>query len=542
MSLRRLSWGVVSLCAAWLGCAEGEPGLEGGPTGGEATLNADGSPAQVEGVPLLPGCGDVDAGVPEGGTVLVTRTTRFHTAVGVALRQETVVPESVELLIPEGVGFTRMSGTAVEGGGVRFTGVPSGAHYLRAGSLYLLGDATHVDLGVNRVGRSDAVYSAFGDAPAQVNLVNLEPWQDYRSSNAPGTSVQLTSGDVDLYAPSDFGMDTPPAGQTFVLSRDGHIFSNTGYTLPILDADKGDRLYVNQLNTLDAGTLPDGGPLAYTSVVSSVRMGAFSFTPDGTTPMPVTGVMQPVPQSAFSLEWRLPEFTQWASAVNPQAVASTPYLSVYPVVHGLQDGWVGYSGELMSLTMPRGASWSVARRLSYGNPYPSSWGVIGSSTYSFRTPTPVILEGSGQPYYPSGTLTVVDTLDNFIAGPVVPRISPPRELTIDGVSAYLPRAVGATSPVLSWLPPVLGTPTAYRAAFYKLSGTDYPQARLRVVVPGSVTQFRLPPNVLEPGSLYFVKLTADGSPHYEPWRSPNVSGELLPIFTADTFSASFTTP
>ncbi|MBJ6760066.1 fibronectin type III domain-containing protein [Myxococcaceae bacterium JPH2] len=541
MSLRRLSWGMVSLCAAWLGCAEGDPGLENGPAGGEATLNADGNPAQVEGVPLLPGCGEMDAGVPEGGTVLVTRTTRFHTAVGVALRQETVAPESVELLIPDGVGFTRMTGTAVEGGGVRFTGVPSGAHYLRTGSLYLLGDATHVDLGVNRVGRSDAVYSAFSDSPAQVNLVNMEPWQDYRSINAPGTSVQLTSGDVDLYAPSDFGMDTPVAGQTFVLSRDGHIYSNTGYTLPVFDADKGDRLYVNQLNTLDAGTMPDGGPLAYTSVVSSVRMGTFSFAPDGTTPMPVTGVMQAVPQNDFSVEWRLPAFTQWTSAVNPQATASIPLLSVYPVAHGLQDGWVGYTGELMTLTMPRGASWDVARRLSYGNPYPSSWGVLGSATYSFRASTPVTTD-SGLVYFPSGSLGVIDTLDNLIAGPVVPRISPPRELTIDGVNAYVPRAVGATSPVFAWQSPVMGTPTAYRASFYKLSGMDYPQVRLRIIVPGSATQFRVPPNTLEPGSTYYVRLIADGSPHYEPWRAPNTSGELLPIFTADTFSATFTTP
>ncbi|MFP2901645.1 fibronectin type III domain-containing protein [Corallococcus sp. 4LFB] len=490
---------------------------------------------------FLPGCGEADGGtgpVDAGTSVLVTADTRFHSSAGVTVVPQDLSGRDVELLIPNGIDFDRRTGTPVAGG-LRFDDVPDGEYFLRSNRSYYLTRERHFDLGVNRIGRPDAVYVPLTESPVSAELFNLEPWQQYASYTEPGTALEVISTDVDVYSSLGY-LSEPAAGDTSFVDPEAAAYFSTGYGAPVLDASRGDRLYVNQLNSTVAGTLPSGGPLAYQSVVSSAHLPSFSFTPDGTTPLPLSATLAPVSQTPFSLEWRLSEFSRWRTDSNPTGTLNVSSMSLLPAPFGYQHGWVGYQGELLNVWLPRGEDGVIASRFAYGNPYPSSWGVVGTVSYSFRAPAPVVV--GSRVHYPSGNIFITDRMDHLIAGPIQPGISPPRELRIDGVDAYVSRVVGANQPVISWRAPAMGTPRTYVVSVIQLISTFTANPTLRFYVPGDKTQVRLPPGLLLPGSTYYVRVTADGSPNYEPSRAPYVTAELLPAVSADTYSAVFTTP
>lgn len=543
MNMRRFSFLLIPACATWLGCAGGEPGTPPELDNGQSPVNTDTSTpgdGTWMGEELAEGCAP-DGGTPPGDTVFVTRSTRYITAGGVTEVPYDMSASPPEVLVPNGVTFTRITGTAVDGG-YQFAGVPSGPYYLRSGtSTYVLTDERQVDLSSSRLGRPDAVLTDWSTTPMQVNLVNLSPWAPWMGTSQPGSSLQVVSRQLDLYGGVDI-FDMDPTGQTHILSTGAEMWNGIG-PIPIFEADKGDRLMVNQLSPMDAGTLPDGGALAYSTVVRSVEMGAFDFKADGTTPMPINGVMQPVPTGEFPIEWRLPQYTARATEVHPAATPSLPNFYVTPAAHGLQHGWVSYSGEVLSLQLPRASSYDFTRRLTYGNPFPPSWSLVGSASYSFRT-LQTVPDGSGSTFYVTGSLGTYDRLENLVAGPIQPRVSSPRELRIDGVPASVARQVGSASPLITWTPPTLGSPSAYQVSIYRVTNDGFPFSTLyrRFYMSGSTTQVRLPPGVLESGGIYFLRVGAVVAPSYDVERKPFTYAEVMPFASADAVSSLFTTP
>ncbi|GMU00593.1 hypothetical protein KH5H1_47130 [Corallococcus caeni] len=530
---------LVPACAAWLGCGEAPPSEEVNPP--EIAMDPREGTAVISSDEFLPGCGETDGGtgpVDAGTSVLVTADTRFHSSAGVTVVPQDLSGRDVEILIPNGIDFERRTGTPVAGG-LRFDNVPDGEYFLRSNRFYYLTRERHFDLGVNRIGRPDAVYTSLNETPVSAELFNLEPWQQWASTAEQGSVVQVTSADVDAYNAFSPSVEIP-VGATSIFDPDAYAFSSNGYGLAVLDQAKGDRLYVNQLNSVAVGTLPSGGTLAYQTVVSSAHLPSFSFTPDGTTALPLAATMTPVRQTPFSLEWRLNEFSRWRTDSNPTGTIGYASMSLLPIPFGYQHGWVGYQGELFNLWLPRGEDGVITNRFAYGNPYPSSWGVVGTISYSFRAPSPVIV--GTRAHYPSGNVFITDRMDHLIAGPIQPGISPPRELRIDGVDAYVPRVVGTNQPVISWRAPAMRAPRNYVVSVLQLISTFTATPTLRFYVPGDRTQVRLPPGLLLPGTSYYVRVTADDSPYYEPSRAPYVTAELLPAVSADTFSAVFTTP
>ncbi len=479
-----------------------------------------------------------DAGIPSDA-VLVTNTTRFYTSVGTSERVEDLSAQPPELYVPHGSTFSLLLGSAVPGGW-RFTGVPSGPYYLRVGTNYIVSNARHVDVGINKLGRPDTVYSDFYFTPLQVNLVNTAPWTNGSSPSLPGSSLQLASAQVDLYGTLNL-TDFIPDGETRILTYNAELWAGTG-NIPVFEASKGDRLYVSQHSQYPAGTAPDGTELGYSALERAVEVGAFDFTPDGATPLPLAGVMQPAPRTEFPLEWRLPAYTLWTTDAHPLATPSIPTFSAIPAAHGTNDGWIGYSGELLTLQMPRAASYNFTQRLQFGNPFPSNWGVVGMGSYSFRVQQ-LLPNGSGRYVNLTGSIATWDEFNSLIASPVQPRVSPPRSLTIDGVPASTQREVGSASPVIAWLPPAQGSVNAYRLALLRyLPEVNSLVTDGALYVSGSATQVRLPPGMLKPDSIYYLRLSAFDSAGYDIERDPFHTREALPMARADAFSSLFTTP
>jgi len=548
MKLLRFTVVLGSACAAWLvGCGDA-PTDSTELTDGLSNIDPQNGPegdGTWMGEPTGAGC-EPDAGTPptDGGpspdAVLVTSTTRFFTSVGMSERVEDLSANPPEILVPQGATFSLILGSAVPGGW-EFRGVPQGPYYLRSGSSHVITSARHVDIGRNRLGRQDAVYSDINWTPLQFNLLNMAPWTNWAGSLQPGSSLQLTSAQVDIFGWANL-FELIPDGQTSLLTNQADLGLGSGYNLPIFEAARGDRMYVSQLSQFSAGTLPDGTPLGYSAVERAVEMGAFDFVPDGVTPLPATGVLQPVRMREFPMEWRLPAYTRFASDVHPLAAANLPTFQVLPSAHGISEGWIGYSGELLTLSLPRAASFDFTTRLKFGNPFPLNWGVIGYAGYSFRHPA-AVPDGSGRSINISGSLSSFDTLDNVIAGPIQPRVSPPRSLTIDGVPASVPREVGSVSPVIAWVPPTLGTPNAYRISFYRYDpALNFAFLASTLYAPGSATQVRLPPDMLQPDSIYYLRVAAIDASNFDMERHPFTSHEKLPYSSADAVSSFITTP
>ncbi|WP_338871067.1 fibronectin type III domain-containing protein [Myxococcus stipitatus] len=542
MQRLRKSFVLGAACVSWLvGCGAGPGDSNEFQDGVKPVVTDTGTPGDGTwmGEPVTEGCAPDAGSPPDGGpapsdVVFVKRLSRFHTSVGVAERAEDLSANPPEILVHDGANFLVIQGSAAPGGW-RFSGVPEGTYYLHTGASYVVTDAREVDIGNNRVGRPDVVSVAMGPSmPLQLNLLNLTPWQ-------PGSRLHLNSTQLEFMGET-YLFNGLPAGSTSINTSDAEFYSSLGMTLPVLEAEKGDRFHVNQVSPFPAGRTPDGRSLTYYAVERSLEVAPFDFVPDGVTPLPVTGKLQPAKMREFPMEWRLPAYAHFTSEVHPSAQPTTASFNVAPTPYGVDETWIGYAGELLTLRIPQGAIFDFTSRLKFGNPYPSSWGVLSYLSFSYRV-TETVPDGSGRTVSLSGTNGGYDMLDNLISGPVVPRVSPPRAVTIDGVKASTPREVGTASPVVAWEPPVLGTPNSYRVGLFRYDtqlGMTVPSGYL--YAPGSVTQVRLPPDMLQPDSIYYLRVTAVDAPRYDVKHTPFKAADRMPHYNADAISSLFTTP
>ncbi|MFP2956907.1 fibronectin type III domain-containing protein [Myxococcus sp. 1LA] len=492
-----------------------------------------------DGAPSGDGAQAEELDIPGTSTVFVMNTQRYFTSVGVAVRGYDMSASPPEIHVLNGNTFTKITGSPY-GGGYRFFNVPEREYYLKTGPTYLVTDERHVELGVNQLGRADAVSTDHATTPLELNLTNLAPW---RANGAfPGDSrLQLVSGNLGVWDEAGIH-DLVAQGATSLNTTNAETLGLMGGTLPVFEATRGDDLYVNQVSGVSQGVMANGQALTADTIVRSLAFPALDFTANGVTPLVINGAMQEVPTSNVSLEWRLGDFASIASAVHPTATARTPTLFIDASAHGPEEGWVGYSGEVFFATLPQGASFNFAHNLTYGNPYPSTWRMVGTATYSFRSAETLPGVG-GTPRSLTGSISVSDYLEDLVTSPITPTLTPPQNLAIDGIPATSQRVVGNSSPVISWQPPANGAPTAYRVDLLQYNETiANGLTRSRFLLPGTETQVRFPPGTLAPGAIYNVRVTAIDGPHFEVTRAPNQTRDLLPTTSASAISSLFSTP
>jgi hypothetical protein len=239
----------------------------------------------------------------------------------------------------------------------------------------------------------------------------------------------------------------------------------------------------------------------------------------------VTGTFQDVPQIPLPLTWQRSQFAAYASAAVPGATVQFSTLGVYVEAAGQTQGSIGAFADLVSLLDDTIASTDLTLALSYGNPFPASYGVIGSLSIVYVVPGTAQLQGS---------ISLLAPVSQLAQGPVVPPLSPPRDVTIGGKAANVPLSSVGQNPVIAWTAPAHGTPDTYKVQIYSLdaAGTELSVTWIQT----AETSVPVPPGVLQGGTQYALVITAD-SQHKDVTAPSRYS---IPGATADALTATFT--
>lgn len=488
------------------------------------------------------GCdGEKEPPRAEGQPVRVRSVQRYHTGSGVVERPTDFTARPMELFVLEGETFSSIPGAPVSAGEYEFKDVPDGTYYVKHGGNYTLTSARRVDLSSNVLGRQDQTPIAEPSSGVQawLNVDGLEPWPAADAAGGAGAALWLVSGEVNVHGFLDTSEVLLP-GMTSVNDR---RVSYTNFSAPWpyrFEQARGDRAWVLQNTQRVAGALPDGSTQRYSTVVRALLLPPFSF--DGGEPLPVRGTFQPLPLKEISLDWRLSAFASQATAAHPAASRTFATFNIIPAAHGLEpSGWVGYSGELLWLAMPRDYANDFSARLSYGNPFPSTWGELAWGRVEFAVPYTV--PGATGPFGIRATVEVAEPVSALSAGPLQPRVLPPRGLKLDGTDATVARPLSLGSHVISWQPPASGEVSAYRLRLlpYQVeNGFPLRHEPVSFRVGGSELSVRLPADVLKPATHYIIELTAISSSRYkveEEWLL-----HAVPYGRAQTLSGLLSTP
>ncbi|WNG43385.1 fibronectin type III domain-containing protein [Archangium minus] len=490
----------------------------------------------------LVGCDKEEKPTPvvEDKSVRLRSFKRNHTASGVTERPQDFAANSVELLLLEGETFKSLPGALASPGEYAFADVPDGTYYLRRGGSYVVTSARRVDLSSDWLGRADAqeLTAPAALAEARLDINGLQPWPE--SDEGPG-GLQLVSGELDVAGNLDtFNRVLQPG----TMSVSGEVVSYDNFTNPFMyrfEQARGDRAWVNQFVPRNAGTLADGSTLKYGAVARSLHLPPFSY--DGSEPLPVNGTFSVLPSKQFALNWKLSSFMSHVSDAHPAATAGRPAFALHPAAHGVEDGWVGYSGELLSFNLPMGYDTDIRATLDYGNPFPSTWGEVAWFSVPFRVE--YAFPGTTEPLVVGARLDVYENASSLGAGPLQPLVLAPRDLRLDGKEAYSQQSLALGSHVISWQPPASGQASGYRLRLRRYEwnaewGIVSNAESFVFWLGGDATSVRLPPELLKPASHYILQLTAISAPGFSAENSAALY--KLPAGHADTLSGLLSTP
>ncbi|AKJ02045.1 hypothetical protein ATI61_103762 [Archangium gephyra] len=483
-----------------------------------------------------------------------TRTLHYVTDTGEVARPSDLSSAQVGAYVAEeDGGFTYYAGTGTDAGTFSIPGVPLQSYYLRFGNDYVLTSERDPDLSTYQQGRPDVQR---GDAGTLVHttLTGMSPWQNDHSGNSDDLQMYSSNAGawfIQLHLYDTNGFSSPaipdPGDTTFDQLTDYGRIAGSGFPPKLVDAAKGDTAVFTQLSTHDAGVVDDAGVsmgFTYQSVARVFTTSSLTVR-DGQTSN-VSGVLSSVPQDqSYAVDWKVDEgtpgsFGSYRTAVNPHALLNYNnfYLDVIPTA---AYGSYASTPDLVSYV---GGQPDHSFQFVYGNPFPASYAkflvaeTLFSVPYTFSKP-----EGGTAQTTVNGRIVTRELVSGPRVEPLVPGVSPVREPQLDGASAWLDQSIHPT-PLVSWTPPAVGTPTHYEVRFTELvynpaTGRLSRGSGVGRVLTGG-TRVQVPPGLLRSGKHYFMSITA----HQQPGHSVQSAPYLLqwPHYYAEALSGLLTVP
>ena len=375
-------------------------------------------------------------------------------------------------------------------GGNFSAAVPAGPYYveLTSGSFkhYALSSSDTLELGGTQTGRIDGAYPTAATS-LQLNLSGLAAWGANDWLSLCSTNVGLAADDVSGLAPGALAAGATSGSLTIDYQALGQ---------PLISSARGDTLVVTQ-NALLGSPVPH-----YATVAAGTVTG---LTQTSGQPSSAVVAMSPLTPVSQTLDVRTTLFESYRTEVHPQAVASRTQVLIVGVP-GLTAarGVVGATSMLLYAPIAAGGT-DLNAAFVYGNPFPSSVPLALEVRAVFSVSMQAAGATPGAVYGQVGFDLPLSTL----SGPLVPRISPPRNVQVNGMSATVPVSGVGMSPVITWQAPTLGTADRYVVQIYRLENQG---GMTRFAPVGGVrtkgTRVVLPPGLLTAGAGHALVISA----------------------------------
>lgn len=455
---------------------------------------------------IAAGCAEVDdaASVDEAATVaahrppasIVGAAFNRHRLTGgrVRLAPVDLSATAIEAQVERDGGFDVHPGAGTADGILTVPGVPRGPYWLRVGTNFFLTRERFVDVGVDVLGRPDAIPAASGTGLVfdVDGLVPVSSGDDFQLE-APDAQVGFYST---LSASNPILANAPAPGDTALAGALFPFAEPSQY--PLIQASRGDTLTLAQLTPRQLGDL------TYLSLSRALTT-SVEMIQGGETR--ITGTLTAPPAGAARVELRQDAFEAMADDVRAGAVPSGASFIV-DVSPGGQRVNLG-TPDLALLTLPAGHGDTVLP-VEFGNPYPASFPLFTFTSVSFQAPFQGIDE--------SGALVERQRSSSIFAWEFVergratlaPLLAPVRDIAIDGRGPSDHIRTTSATPVLSWDRPRRGRPDAYQIRVVRVIGVaPFTQAGIaRLVVGPDVRRVRIPAGVLQPGEHYLFRVAA----------------------------------
>ena len=413
-------------------------------------------------------------------------------------------------------------------GTFRIPNAPAGKYYLRFGTLYLFTDSREVNLDRYDLGRQDArTVSTLPSAAVTLSGMRV---QDQRS--LPRWQIVSAHAGVNAYA---YAREQVPAGAASLSRLPVDYRQDYPQQKRLLDASRGDVLYFSDYINRRTGN-------TYYAAVERFFTQRVQMSANPADTLHLEGALQPLAPRTLSFDWRRADYQGYRALVHPDAVTQPPELYVQPTV-GSADAWYGYAGDLLSAGSTTTGPHTERFDFTYGNPYPTTWGEVVTLAQRFNLD--LLLPGTTY-----GTLTAAlhDTRRVTAVsaqGVFAPRVSPVRNMTVDGADAQRARTLGSLTPRVAWTAPEVGTPSVYRVRVSRLyvskDGTRTEASHV-AYLSTKETSVDVLPGLLLPGQTYVFTIFAYLTPEVDLSSHPYAHQVSTDVADAQTLSGILSTP
>jgi hypothetical protein len=345
----------------------------------------------------------------------------------------------------------------------------------------VVGASGSIDFGEDIVGRADVRFADPGST-IHVSGDGVLPW---RGSDWIVAAAFNSFGYAFVFSPSDL----PAVGAT-ALDDVPLDWSYGG----LLSPSHGDELFVMQMR-FDQHA--DGSELVhYPSVLRA------SDLVQGSGATTLHGSFAAATPATLHLDARFADFAE--ALREDHLLAVYGHVDVEPRPFGKGDLNDLYE-TTAQLYRPDDANAVVD--LDYENPFPAEWPEIVA--VSARSSRSFLLPGTTDALAASIDTGVALARADAEAGAHAPTLGAPRNVKLDGRSAYDDLTAVGDAPVISWDAPALGTPDGYRVEVLALRPYDtFTFDEAVVTYYTTRTSFQMLPGVLEAGKTYYLRVVA----------------------------------
>lgn len=413
---------------------------------------------------------------------------------------------TVAAYVPNGNGYTVISGSGTNKGTFTIANVPTGFYVLQLGTDFLVTSNSVVDADYNRAYRNNVVLADQNTVTFDLTNVNL--WQ-----SEDALEMVCTNN-------SAFNVYQEAAGQ--------NTFTGTyGYYGPLSDGSQGDQNYILQLVTQNVGNY----------VFNALGRGFLppKFTQQPGDDTPINGKMAVIPQThTFEANVNGADLTAQTLASNPNAQFTSTGLALDVYPGSLSKGENTSTPDLVVYNafgdQPLLTTNTDLGPVAYGNPFPaSSWPlfVVYSWVAQMNYVAPGATNNAAIVALNSGFNTTLPNPTN----PIKPLTGVGTNPRINGGDFFTDTVGVGTNPTLKWSAPNVGGVTFYEVDIFQLTNNNGNTVKALVAqVLTPATSFTVPQGLMVSGSGFVFRVRT--------WYTPGVNFAKTPYMNGPVFAVA----